>query len=173
MSEEEQAIIEKNQQFLFALQEKNKRNPIQMLMNHSARDSKLADEPKLENETEKEYIERLTEEYKKKINDATPPALVRRAITFIEAMASKVFETPASESQRAARLDVCFSCTHFLLSLAHPEQVGHCAACGCGKTKLTSLGEKSKILKSTCPKNLWDVTIDPAAVALPIAPPAE
>lgn len=128
--------------------------------------------PKLEGETESQYVERLTAEYKAKMSDATPPALFNRAISFIQAMASKVFELPASEALQTERLEVCFACEHFLVAMDQPEQVGHCAACGCGKSKMTSLPEKAKILKSTCPKNLWDVTIDPAAVALPIAPPS-
>lgn len=124
-------------------------------------------------ETEQEYIARLTDLYKSKMSDATPPALLNRAISFIQAMASKVFELPASEAMQRERLDVCFACEHFVVAFDAPEQVGHCAACGCGKSKMTSLPEKAKILKSTCPKNLWDVTIDPAAVALPIAPPPQ
>ena len=128
---------------------------------------------RIENETESQYVERLTAEYKARMSDATPPALFARAITFIQAMASKVFELPASEAMQRERLDVCFACEHFLVAFDAPEQVGHCAACGCGKNKLSSLPEKAKILKSTCPKNLWDVTIDPAAVALPIAQPPQ
>ena len=126
---------------------------------------------RIENETESQYVERLTAEYKARMSDATPPALFARAITYIQAMASKVFELPASESMQRERLDVCFACEHFVVAFDAPEQVGHCAACGCGKSKTTSLPEKAKILKSTCPKNLWDVTIDPAAVALPIVDP--
>jgi hypothetical protein len=128
--------------------------------------------PKLEGETESQYVERLTAEYKAKMSDATPPALFNRAISFIQAMASKVFELPASEAMQRERLDVCFACEHFVVAIDAPDQVGHCAACGCGKSKMTSLPEKAKILKSTCPKNLWDVTIDPAAVALPIVEPS-
>lgn len=128
---------------------------------------------KLDGETQEEYVERLTGEYKAKISDATPPALFNRAVTFIQAMASKVFELPASEALQSERLDVCFACEHFVVAFDAPDQVGHCAACGCSKNKLSSLPEKAKILKSTCPKNLWDVTIDPAAVALPIAPPLQ
>ena len=128
---------------------------------------------RIENETESQYVERLTAEYKARMSDATPPALFARAITFIQAMASKVFELPASEAMQRERLDVCFACEHFVVAFDAPEQVGHCAACGCGKNKMSSLPEKAKILKSTCPKNLWDVTIDPAAVALPIAQPPQ
>jgi hypothetical protein len=135
---------------------------------------KLQIREKLEGETESQYVERLTAEYKAKMSDATPPALFNRAVTFIQAMASKVFELPASEALQAERLEVCFACEHFVVSIDAPEQVGHCGACGCGKSKLTSLPEKAKILTSrTCPKGLWDVTIDPAAVALPIAPPPQ
>lgn len=130
-------------------------------------------QPKLENETEAEYIARLSAEYKAKMSANAPPALIARAVSFVQAMASKVFEVPASEALQAERLEVCFACEHFVVAFDAPEQVGHCGACGCGKSKMTSLPEKAKILKSTCPKNLWDVTIDPAAVALPIAPPPQ
>lgn len=134
---------------------------------------KITMKEKLEGETESQYVERLTAEYKAKMSDATPPALFNRAVTFIQAMASKVFELPASETLQRERLEVCFDCQHFVVAIDSPEQVGHCAACGCGKNKMSSLAEKAKILKSTCPKNLWDVTIDPAAVALPIASPPQ
>ena len=126
---------------------------------------------RIENETESQYVERLTAEYKARMSDATPPALFARAITFIQAMASKVFELPASEAMQRERLDVCFACEHFLVAFDAPEQVGHCAACGCGKNKLSSLPEKAKILKSTCPKEKWDA--DPNAIPLPIAQPPQ
>ena len=125
---------------------------------------------RIENETESQYVERLTAEYKARMSDATPPALFARAITFIQAMASKVFELPASEAMQRERLDVCFACEHFLVAFDAPEQVGHCAACGCGKSKMTSLPEKAKIITSTCPKEKWDA--DPNAIPLPIAPPS-
>ena len=132
-------------------------------------ESKNNPPPKLEGESESQYVERLTADYKAKMSDATPPALFNRAISFIQAMASKVFELPASEAMQRERLDVCFACEHFLVAMDQPEQVGHCAACGCGQNKMTSLPEKAKILKSTCPKEKWDA--DPNAIPLPIAPP--
>ena len=113
-------------------------------------------------ETEAQYVERLTADYKLKISDSTPPALVARAVSFIKAMASKVFELPATEEIQAARLNTCYSCEFFQVALDAPEQIGHCAACGCGKSKFTSLAEKSKILKSSCIKSYWDISI-PAA----------
>ena len=121
-------------------------------------------------ETEQQYIERLTADYKAKMSDATPPALFDRAVSFITAMASKVFELPATAEMQADRLNVCYACEHFLVAMSAPEQIGHCAACGCGQNKMTSLHEKAKILKSTCPKQKWD--IDPNAIPLPLAPPA-
>ena len=130
---------------------------------------KIAMKEKLEGETESQYVERLTAEYKAKMSDATPPALFNRAVTFIQAMASKVFELPASESMQRERLDVCFACEHFVVAFDAPDQVGHCGACGCGKSKMTSLPEKAKILKSTCPKQKWDA--DPNAISLPIVDP--
>ena len=126
---------------------------------------------KLEGETELQYVERLTAEYKAQMSDATPPALFNRAVSFIQAMASKVFELPASEALQAERLEVCFACEHFVVAMDAPEQVGHCAACGCAKKgKMTSLPQKAMILKSTCPKQKWDA--DPNAIPLPIAPPS-
>ena len=126
---------------------------------------------KIEGETESQYVERLTAEYKARMSDATPPALFNRAVTYIQAMASKVFELPASEAMQRERLDVCFACEHFLVAFDAPEQVGHCAACGCGKSKMTSLPQKAMILKSTCPKEKWDA--DPNAIPLPIAQPPQ
>ena len=131
---------------------------------------KITMKEKLEGETESQYVERLTAEYKAKMSDATPPALFKRAVTFIQAMASKVFELPASEALQSERLEVCFACEHFVVAIDAPEQVGHCAACGCGKSKSTSLPQKAMILKSTCPKQKWDA--DPNAIPLPIAPPS-
>ena len=164
-----------NDQTMYAMMHSDARKmpafPKNMGTNHKQLEAQTVNTPKLEGETEEQYIERLTEDYKKKINDATPPALVARAVSFIQAMASKVFEKPASEELQAERLNTCYECVHFLLSLAHPEQIGHCKACGCQVNAMTSLAAKSKILKSSCPKNLWDVTIDPAAVALPLADP--
>lgn len=129
---------------------------------------KITVQEKLEGETEAQYVERLTEDYKAKMSEATPPALLNRAVTFIRAMASKVFELPASEEMQAQRLNVCYSCEHFQVAFDAPEQVGHCGACGCGKSKFTSLPEKAKILTSlTCPKGLWDITVQPAQVDAP------
>ena len=130
---------------------------------------KIAMKEKLEGETESQYVERLTAEYKAKMSDATPPALFNRAVSFITAMASKVFELPASEALQAERLEVCFACEHFVVAIDAPEQVGHCGACGCGKSKMTSLPQKAMILKSTCPKQKWDA--DPNAIPLPIVDP--
>ena len=140
------------------------------LNRHRPESPKITVKEKLEGETESQFVERLTADYKAKMSDATPPALFARAITFIQAMASKVFELPASEAMQRERLDVCFACEHFIVAMDQPEQVGHCAACGCGQNKMTSLPEKAKILKSTCPKEKWD--IDPNAIPLPLAPPA-
>ena len=114
---------------------------------------------KLDGETEAQYVERLTAEYKAKASATTPPALMERAVSFIQAMASKVFEPPATEEMQAERLNTCYSCEFFQVAFDTPEQVGHCSTCGCGKSKMTSLPEKAKILKSSCPKGFWDVTI--------------
>ena len=122
---------------------------------------------KLDGETEAEYVVRLTAEYKAKASEATPPALMARAVSFIQAMASKVFELPATEEMQAARLNTCYSCEFFQVAFDAPEQIGHCATCGCGKNKMTSLPEKAKILKSSCPKGFWDVSIPESLDASP------
>lgn len=122
---------------------------------------------KLDGETESEYVERLTAEYKAKASETTPPALMARAVSFIQAMASKVFELPATEEMQAERLNTCYSCEFFQIAFDAPEQVGHCSTCGCGKSKMTSLPEKAKILKSSCPKGFWDVTIQVSPDASP------
>ncbi|CAB4184600.1 hypothetical protein UFOVP1116_18 [uncultured Caudovirales phage] len=139
------------------------------LEEQKAESAKFQIQEKLEGETLEQYVARLTAEYKAKMSDAAPPALFNRAVLFIQAMASKVFEVPASEAVQSERLNVCYSCQYFLVAFDVPEQVGHCAACGCAKNKMSSLPEKAKIKKSSCPKNLWDVTIDPVAVALPLS----
>jgi hypothetical protein len=122
---------------------------------------------KLDGETEAQYVERLTAEYKAKASETTPPALMARAVSFIQAMASKVFELPATEEMQAARLNTCYSCEFFQVALDAPEQIGHCATCGCGKNKMTSLPEKAKIQKSSCPKGYWDVSIPESLDASP------
>ena len=122
---------------------------------------------KLDGETETQYVERLTAEYKAKASATTPPALMERALSFIQAMASKVFEPPASEEMQAERLNTCYSCEFFQVAFDTPEQIGHCSTCGCGKSKMTSLPEKAKILKSSCPKGFWDVTIQVSPDASP------
>jgi len=122
---------------------------------------------KLDGETELEYVERLTAEYKAKASETTPPALMARAVSFIQAMASKVFELPATEEMQAERLNTCYSCEFFQIAFDSPEQIGHCSTCGCGKSKMTSLPEKAKILKSSCPKGFWDVTIQVSPDASP------
>jgi len=122
---------------------------------------------KLDGETEAQYVERLTAEYKAKASETTPPALMARAVSFIQAMASKVFELPATEEMQAARLNTCYSCEFFQIAFDAPEQIGHCSTCGCGKNKMTSLPEKAKILKSSCPKGYWDISISESPTASP------
>lgn len=115
---------------------------------------------RLEGETEDAYIARLTADYISRAPNA-PPALIDRATSFIRAMASKVFEKPASAELIASRVDACMSCDAFRVAFSEPEQLGHCSECGCGVSKSTSIFEKSKILASTCPRKLWDVRVPP------------
>ena len=127
---------------------------------------------RIDGETEEQFIQRHEQDYAAKAVNVHP-ALLTRASTFIRAMASRLFEKETTSEIQLERLNICYGCPEFEVSITRPELQGHCKACGCGKTALASLAHKSKIAASTCPKNLWDVTIDPAAVAPPIAPPPQ
>jgi hypothetical protein len=86
--------------------------------------------------------------------------------SFTLAMASKALQPAASRAQRRARLATCAGCNAF--KPTGDYRVGFCGACGCGQSNpLATLAVKSKILRSSCPRNLWD-----AAISLPILPPA-
>ena len=98
-------------------------------------------------------------------NPVPPTSLVNKIKSFTLAMASKALQPAASRAQRRARLAVCAGCQHF--KPTGDYRVGFCGACGCGQSKLATLAVKSKILRSSCPRKLWD-----AALSLPILPPA-
>lgn len=91
-------------------------------------------------------------------------SFVSKVKSFGKAMASKAFQPAASRAQRRARLVVCAGCSAF--KPTEDSRVGFCRACGCGESNpLATLAVKSKILRSSCPRNLWD-----AAISLPILP---
>ena len=99
-------------------------------------------------------------------NPVPPTSLVNKIKSFTLAMASKALQPAASRAQRRARLAVCAGCQHF--KPTGDYRIGFCGACGCGQSNpLSTLAVKSKILRSSCPRNLWD-----AAISLPILPPA-
>lgn len=92
-------------------------------------------------------------------------SFINKVKSFTLAMASKALQPAASRAQRRARLAVCAGCRHF--KPTGDFRIGFCGACGCGESKLATLAVKSRILRSSCPRNLWD-----AAISLPILPPA-
>ena len=127
---------------------------------------KLEDEKpiyvRIDGETEEQFIERHELDYASKAVNV-PPALVARAGSFIRAMASKLFEKETTPALQLARLSICYDCPEFEVSMKRPELLGHCRACGCGKTALASLAQKSKIAATTCPKNKWPIPESPDA----------
>ena len=117
---------------------------------------------RIEGETEEQFIERHELEYATKAINV-PPALIARASSFIRAMASKLFEKETTPALQLARLSICYDCPEFEVAMNRPELLGHCRACGCGKTALASLAQKSKIAATTCPKNKWPIPEVPNA----------
>lgn len=116
-------------------------------------------------------VDKQMQNYEARLDENSPRSLLDKARSFMEAVVSLAKDKAPTKQQYDARIAICIECSAFDISIEKPKQIGHCKACGCGKNPLSSLAVKAGILKSTCPKNLWDVTIDPAAVALPLAPP--
>jgi hypothetical protein len=118
---------------------------------------------RIDGETEEQFIQRHELDYAAKAINV-PPALLARASTFIRAMASKLFEKETTPELQIERLNICYGCPEFEVSMKRPELQGHCRACGCGKTALASLAHKSKIAATTCPKNKWPIQESPDAL---------
>ena len=92
-------------------------------------------------------------------------SLLNKIKSFTIAMVSKALQPEASRKQRNARLAVCQSCPS--LEPTKDKGVGFCKACGCPKSKYSTVAFKAKIPRSTCPKNLWD-----AKLSLTVLPPS-
>jgi hypothetical protein len=120
-------------------------------------------------------VNRQMQNYEAKLAENSPRSLLEKARSFVEAMVSAVKDTAPTKEVYDARINICIECPAFEIAIKNPKQIGHCKACGCGKNPMSALAVKAGIAKSSCPKKLWpvDVTIDPAAVALPIAPPPQ
>jgi len=118
-------------------------------------------------------INKQMQSYEAKLAENSPRSLIEKARSFVEAMVSAVKDAAPSKEVYDARINVCIECPAFEIALKNPKHIGHCKACGCGKNPMSALSVKAGIAKSSCPKKLWDVdlTIDPAAVALPIVEP--
>jgi hypothetical protein len=120
-------------------------------------------------------VNKQMENYEARLEENSPRSLLEKARSFVEAVISIAKDAAPTKEIYDARINVCIECPAFEIAMEKPKQIGHCKACGCGKNPLSSLAVKAGIAKSSCPKKLWDVdlTIDPAAVALPIAPPPQ
>ena len=118
-------------------------------------------------------VNRQMQNYEAKLGENSPRSLMQKARSFVEAMVSAVKDAAPTREVYDARINVCIECPAFEIAIKNPKQIGHCKACGCGKNPMSALSVKAGIAKSSCPKKLWDVdlTIDPAAVALPIVDP--
>ena len=117
---------------------------------------------KLPGEDESHYTARIEKEYAARMPPNAPPALLQRAKSFIGAMVSLAFQRATTQDEQDARLALCYACDAFDVAITQPELIGHCRACGCGKTKLSSLATKVTISASSCPKGLW-VPLKPAS----------
>ncbi len=149
-----------------------------------------ATQPRLKNEEEDKNAERILweaeqiragnmhlvinkqmQEYEARLGENSPRNLLQKARSFVEAMVSAVKDAAPTKEIYDARIATCIECPSFEISM-NPKQIGFCKSCGCGRTPLSALALKAGIAKSSCPKKLWDVTIDPDAVSLPVVPPA-
>ncbi len=102
---------------------------------------KIAMKEKLEGETESQYVERLTAEYKAKMSDATPPALFKRAVTFIQAMA---------RCRQAIEPRISFTAACGVVVMDGFMRSPFCcqSVCGCLRTRLRTL--RSALRSPTC-----------------------
>ena len=94
------------------------------------------------------------------------PSLLDRAQNFASAMVSAIVDEPATQETQEKRLALCLSCPHFVAS-KNLDEFGHCANCGCPANRMTDLQVKAKIRRSSCPQNLWDITVQTAQEVAP------
>lgn len=79
------------------------------------------------------------------------PSLARRAVQLIKAVSSTVTQT-IEPAEVAARIELCRKCDH----LVPGDPVGHCGACGCGRTRLAELTVKAAMPAAQCPIGKWE-----------------
>ena len=118
-------------------------------------------------------INRQMEKYQAQMPENSPPSLMSKARSFIEAMVSVVKDAAPSKEVYDERIAICVECPAFEISVAKPKQIGHCKACGCGKNPMSALAVKAGIAKSTCPKKLWPIQVSPDASPSSASPQAE
>lgn len=75
------------------------------------------------------------------------PSLVRRAVQFVKAIASR----EASDETVRRRLAACEACSE--LDRAGDQRF--CRACGCPAWRFADLGAKAKHSAATCPLGKW------------------
>lgn len=115
-------------------------------------------------------VNRQMENYQARMPENSPPSLIQKARSFIEAMVSAVKDAAPSKEIYDERIAICVECPAFEISIAKPKQIGHCKACGCGKNPMSALAVKAGIAKSTCPKKLWPISVAPDAVPVSSQP---
>ena len=147
-------------------------------VNRNDRDEKSAEEALWEAEQLRAgnmhlVINRQMEKYQAQMPENSPPSLMSKARSFIEAMVSVVKDAAPTKEIYDARIAICVECPAFEISVAKPKQIGHCKACGCGKNPMSALAVKAGIAKSTCPKKLWPISVSPDASPSSASPQAE
>ena len=118
-------------------------------------------------------INRQMEKYQAQMPENSPPSLLQKARSFIEAMVSVVKDAAPSKEVYDERIAICVECPAFEIAIKNPKQIGHCKACGCGKNPMSALAVKAGIAKSTCPKKKWPISVSPDALPSSASPQAE
>lgn len=108
-------------------------------------------------------VNRQMENYQLRMPENSPPSLLQKARSFIEAMVSVVKDAAPNKEVYDERIAICVECPAFEIAIKNPKQIGHCKACGCGKNPMSALAVKAGIAKSTCPKKLWPIQVSPDA----------
>ncbi|CAB4186154.1 hypothetical protein UFOVP1199_3 [uncultured Caudovirales phage] len=115
-------------------------------------------------------VNRQMENYQLRMPENSPPSLLQKARSFIEAMVSVVKDAAPSKEVYDERIAICVECPAFEIAIKNPKQIGHCKACGCGKNPMSALAVKAGIAKSSCPKKLWPISVAPDAVPVSSQP---
>lgn len=118
-------------------------------------------------------VNRQMENYQARMPENSPPSLLQKARSFIEAMVSVVKDAAPTKEVYDERIAICVECPAFEIAIKNPRQIGHCKACGCGKNPMSALAVKAGIAKSSCPKKLWPISVSPDASPSSASPQAD